>query len=92
MVIKTPIGGGENKPVAKHNSGSNNQHGQRHNANCPDNYIKKETFLGADPDFHGHVFEAKHNQSEHAPNFTTVENIIKTQVGTECDRFVLKSL
>ena len=38
------------------------------------------------------MFEGKHNQSEQIVNFTTVNSIIKAQVGTECDSFVPKSL
>ena len=57
-----------------------------------ENTPRKEKFLGADPDLRGYVFEAKRNQSEQVVNFTTVKDIIKAQVGTECDPFVLKSL
>ena len=45
-----------------------------------------------DPDLCGHVFEAKKNWSEQVANFTTVDDIIKARVGTECDPFVLESL
>ena len=38
------------------------------------------------------MFEAKRNRSEQVVNFTTVDDIIKAQVGTECDPFVLESL
>ena len=38
------------------------------------------------------MFEAKRNRSEQAVNFTTVDDIIKAQVGTECDPFFLESL
>ena len=38
------------------------------------------------------MFEAKRNRSEPVVNFTTVDDIIKAQVGTKCDPFVLKSL
>ena len=89
MGIKTPAEGRENKPFVKHKGQSNNQHGGRHNANCRDNHIKKQKFLGADPDLCGHLFEAKRNRSEKVANFTTVNNIIKAQVGSECDTFVL---
>ena len=45
-----------------------------------------------DPDLCGHVFEVNCNRSEQVVNFTTVNDIIKVQVGTECDPFVLESL
>ena len=92
MGAKTPAEGGETKPIAKHGGRSNNQNGGRHNVNLRDNYIKKEKFVEADPDLCGHVFEANHNQTEQVTNFTTVDNIIKAQVRTECDSFVLASL
>ena len=38
------------------------------------------------------MFEAKYNQSEQVVNFTTVNDIIKAHVGTECDPFILESL
>ena len=88
----TPAEGGEMKPVVKRKGQSNNQHGGRNNANRRKNYIKKEKFLRADPNLCKHVFKAKRNQSEHVSNFTIVDNIVKAQVGTECDPFVLKSL
>ena len=49
-------------------------------------------FLGVDSDLCGRVFEAKCNQSEQIANFTTVDNIIKAQVGTECGPLVIESL
>ena len=62
------------------------------NNNRRDNTPRKEKFLGADPDLRRHVFEAKCNRSEQVVNFTTVDDIIKAQVRTECDPFVLESL
>ena len=38
------------------------------------------------------MFEAKRNQSEQVVNFTKIDEIIKSQVGTKCDPFVLKLL
>ena len=92
MGADTPAVGGETKPVVKNDSKPINHHSGRNNANRRDNYIKKEKFLGADPNLRGHVFEAKRNRSEQVANFTIVDDIIKAQVGTECDPFVLESL
>ena len=92
MSADTPAAGGEIKPVVKNDGKPSFQHGGRNNANRRDNYIKKEKFLGADPNLRGHVFEAKRSRSEQVANFTNVDNIIKAQVGTECDPFVLESL
>ena len=64
MVANTPAGSGETKSVIKNDGKPNNHHGRRNNANRCDNYIKKEKFLGADPNLRGHVFEAKRNRSE----------------------------
>ena len=92
MGTETPAKGGEIKPVVKSKGQSNNQHRGRNNANCRGNYIKKEKFLGNDPNFCGHVFKPKHNRSEQVANFTTVNDIVKAQVGTESDPFTLNSL
>ena len=45
-----------------------------------------------DPDLRGNVFKAKCNQPEQVANFATVDDIIKAQVGTEYDPFVVRSL
>ena len=92
MGAKTPAAGGEKKPFVKHEDQPNNQHGRGYNNSCHDNVPRKEKVLGADPDLGRHVFEAKCNRSEQVVTFTTVDDIIKAQVGTECDPFVLKSL
>ena len=94
MSADTPVAGGEEKPDVK--TGGNKSpfqhHGARNNNHRRDNYPKKEKFLGADPKLSGKVFEAKQNQSEQVTNFNLVNEIIKAQVGTECDPFVLESL
>ena len=92
MCAKTPTEGKKKKPFVKHEGWTSNQHDGQHNANCRGNPVKKKKFLGVDPDICVHVFRAKSNQSEQVANFTTVNDIIKTQVGTECDSFVLESL
>ena len=38
------------------------------------------------------MFGAKRNPSEQVANFTAVNVVVKAQVGTECDPFVLESL
>ena len=53
---------------------------------------QKEKFLGADPNLCGQVFEAKRNRSDQVANFNLVDELIKAQVGAECDPFVLESL
>ena len=92
MGAETPAARGDKKPFVKYKVRPNNQHGERHNNNLRDNTTRKETFLGADPDLCGYMLEAKHNLSEQVVNFTTVNDIIKSQVGTECDSFVVESL
>ena len=92
MGTKTPAAGGEKKPFIKHKGRPNNGHYRQRNNNCRNNIPRQEKFLVADPDFHGHVFKAKCNQSEQVVNFATVDDIIKAHVGTECDPFVLESL
>ena len=88
---ETPAEIGETKTVVKSEGQSNNQHNGRSNMNYCDNYIKKETFLGADPNLCWDVFEAKCNQFKQVSNFTIVYDIVKAQVGTECDPFILES-
>ena len=62
MDAKTPAAGGEKKPCVKYEGRTNNQHDRGHSNNRRGNTPRKETFLGADPDLCGHVFEAKHNR------------------------------
>ena len=92
MGAKTPVEDRETRPVVKSKGQSSNQHEGRISANHRDNYIEKEKFLGADPNLGGHVFEAKRNRSEQVANSTTGNDIVKAQVGTECDPFILESL
>ena len=92
MGVKSTAEGGEKKTVVKHEGPLYNLQSGQHNANCRGNHIKKEKFLVADPDLHRHVFKAKRNRSEQVADFTTVNNIIKAQVGSECDTFVLQYL
>ena len=82
----------ETKSDVKSKGQSNNQHGRRTNTNQCDRYIHNEMCLGVDSDLHGYVLKAKRNQSEQATNFTAVDDIVNTHVGTKCDPFVLKSL
>ena len=92
MGAETPVKGRETKPGVKRRGRSSNQHGRCSNTNCHDNFIKKEKFLGADPNICGHVFEAKCNRSEQVANFTAINDIVKEQGGPECGPSVLKSL
>ena len=80
MGAENPAAGREKKPFVKHEGRPNNQHGRGYNAHCRDNTPRKEQFLGADPDLHGHVFKAKRKRSEQVVNFTTVKDIIKARV------------
>ena len=38
------------------------------------------------------MLEVKRRQSEQVVSFTTVDDIVKAQVGTECESFVVESL
>ena len=91
MGADTPAEGGEHKPVVK-SEGKPSLHGGRNNANRNNNFIKKEKFLGADPKLQGKIFEAKRNRSDQVANFNAIDDLIKAQVGAECDPFVLESL
>ena len=94
MSAGLPVSGGEEKPAVKaNNNKSPFQHGGCNNANYRGtNYIKKEKFLGADHKLRGQVFEAKRNRSNQVANFNIVDELIKAQVGAECDLFVLSRL
>ena len=92
MGAETPVKGRETKPGVKRRGRSSNQHGRCSNTNCHDNFIKKEKYLGGDPNLLGHVFKTKRNQSEQVANFNAIDEVIKAQVGPECDPFVLESL
>ena len=95
MGADTPAADGEQKPVVKY-EGKPSYHGGRNGANRNNNnnnnYNTREKFLEADSNLHGKVFEAKRNRSEQVANFKTVDDLIKAQVGTEYDPFVLESL
>ena len=94
MGTDTPTAGGETKPVMKH-EGRPSYHGGQNNANRNNNnnnYNTWEKFLGADSNLRGKVFKAKRTRSEQVDNFKTVDDLLKAQVGTEYDPFVLKSL
>ena len=85
MSTDTPAEGGEPKPGIKAEARTP-FHGSRNNsAYRRNNFIKKEKFLGADPNLHGQIFEAKPNRSEQVANFNAVDDIIKAQFGAECD-------
>ena len=93
MGADTPAVGGEEKPIIKTDSKSTYHHGGRNNTSHRNNFVlQKEKFLGADPNLCGQVFKAKRNRSDQVANFNLGNNIIKAQVGAECDPFVLESL
>ena len=93
MAANTPAAGREKKPVVKY-KGRPPYHEGRNNANRNNNnnYASREKFLGTDPNLRGKVFEAKRNRLEQVAIFKTIDNLIKAQVGTEYDPFVLESL
>ena len=90
MGADTPAGGGETKPVIKNDKPQSYNRGNN-NAQRRD-YIKKEKFLGADPDLRGYVFEAKGTRAQQIANFERVDTIIKNQIGKEYHILVLQSI
>ena len=92
MCTKTPTEGGDKKPFVKHKGQPTNQHGRGYNNNYQNITSRKGTLLRADPDLRGHIFKSKRNQSEQVVNFTTANDIIKRQAGTEYAQLVLESL
>ena len=94
MGADTPAAGGEQKPVVKY-EGKPSYHGgcngaNRYNNN--NNYNTREKLLCADSNLRRKVFEAKRNRLEQVANFKTADDLIKAQVGTEYNLFVLESL
>ena len=92
MGADTPAAGGEQKAVVKYEGRPPHHGGRNSNRNNNNNYNMREKFLGADSNLHVKIFEAKRNRSEQVVNFKTVDDLIKAQVGTEYDPFVLESL
>ena len=54
----------EKKPVVKRECQQNNQHSRHNKSNRRENHIKREKFLGTNPNLRGHAFKAKRNQLE----------------------------
>ena len=52
----------------------------------------RDKFLEVNLNLCGKVSEVKRNRSEQVANFKTVNGLIKAQVGTGCNPFVLESL
>ena len=94
MGADTPAEGGEaKKPEIKVEGKPHFNNGQRGNKQPRrDVEPKKEKFLGADPNLQGSVFESKRTRAEQVANFERVDELIKAQVGMECNPYVLKSL
>ena len=95
MSANSPAASGENKPVIINNDNkSGNNHGRRGNNNSQrrDGQIKKEKFLGADPNLQGYVFEAKTLQAEQVANFEKVDARIRDQIGMDYHLSVLESI
>ena len=82
MGTKTPAEGGEKKPPIKNEGGiaaGNLRRGNYNNFNKQ--FMKKENFLGVDPDLQGFVFEAVGNRTQQITNFATVNTRIKDIIG-----------
>jgi hypothetical protein len=95
MGADTPAPADKKKPEIKvEGEKQNARHGQQRGNNNArrDHVVKKEKFLGADPDLQGSVFESKRSRSEQVANFEKVDALIKDQVGKEYHPFVLESL
>ena len=89
MSTNTDAGsGGDAKPIVKNDG----KPPARNNARRDNYYVKKERFMGADPNLRGHVFEAKNSRSDQVANYKAVDDMIKSQAGTDYDPLVLESL
>ena len=70
MGADTPAGGGDQKPAVKaenNNPNDSNRGGKRPGKK---GFVKKQRFLGADPNLQGFVFEARHNRLSQVANFS----------------------
>ena len=96
MGADTPAVGGENKPIIKNDDKTNNnrQHGRRGNNNSQrrGDHVKKEKFVGADPDLAGFTFVSKTSRADQTANFETVDAVILNQIGVEYHLSVLESI
>ena len=93
MGTETPAEGGDNKTAIKNKGGAAAGNQRRGNQNQFNRrFVKKEKFLGADPDLQGFVFESAGNRAQQITNFTTVDTRIKALIGQNCDPFVLESI
>ena len=93
MGTETPAEGGDNKTAIKNEGGAAAGNQRRGNQNQFNRrFVKKEKFLGADPDLQGFVFESAGNRAQQITNFTTVDTRIKALIGQNCDPFVLESI
>ena len=93
MGTETPAEGGEKKHAIKNEGGiaaGNLRRGNYNNSNKQ--FVKKEKFLGADPDLQGFVFEAVGNRAQQITNFITLNTRIKAIIGQTCDPYVLESI
>ena len=82
MGTETPAEVGEKKPTIKNEGGiaaGNLCRGNYNNSNK--RFVKKEKFLGADPDLQGFVCEAVGNRAHQITNFATVDTRIKAIIG-----------
>ena len=90
MGANTPAAGEKQEPSVKH-KGRPTYHEGRNNVNRNNNYDTRK-ILGADLNLCWKAVWAKRNRSEQVANFKTINNLIKAQLGTECNPFVLESL
>mmetsp|Transcript_17921 Transcript_17921/g.39071 ORF Transcript_17921/g.39071 Transcript_17921/m.39071 type:complete len:85 (+) Transcript_17921:75-329(+) len=83
MGTDIPAEGGRAKNAIIKDEKVANHCGQCGNNNARQNeqFAKKETFLGTDPNLHGYVFEARRSCAEQVANFEKVNDIIKAQIG-----------
>ena len=65
MSANTPAAGGEDKPVINNDNKPNVNQARRGNNNSHrcDGHIKKDKFMGVDPNLQGYVFEAKNSRA-----------------------------
>ena len=86
----TPAEGGDSKQKAENKpSIVKRGHNKARNRN---EYVKKEKFLGADPNLQGYTFVAMKSRAEQVANFEKVDTRIKDQIGQEYHAMVLQSL
>ena len=91
MGADTPAEGGENKPTIKVEKTTSGRRGNNKPARRGE-FLRKEKFMGANPNLQGYVFEPKNSRTSQVANFERVDERIRMQIGADFHHCVLESI